>query len=258
MKRRRSIHRVVTGLTRLAVLGAAVAAVAFTLSQTTLGREARAQFDREIASVTGASTGDNPGGWVVAGSPQAAALPAPGHWQDFRPDPASVAAAVEVLTRPDEGRGGFTRRWTDPVVGVRIALPAAYNPSVRVTVEQALAWLSSTTGTAFVVTDAPDAPFVIEGYGRDQGRARISYGADGAIISARVEIGCCRERIAWEETLHGAGPLGDHGGDRSLFSNTTGLARPSAFDAWTLRQLYAHPAGTPGAVLSQSLNNASG
>jgi hypothetical protein len=128
---------------------------------------------------------------------------------------------------------------------------------MRETVESALSWLSETTGTAFAVTDGADAPFVITGYGRDQGHATVRYGADGAIVNARVEVGCCRERIAWEEVLHGAGPLGDHGGAGSVFSNNGSVARPGDFDAWVLRALYANPAGTSATSLAATLGGGS-
>lgn len=177
--------------------------------------------------------------------------PTDGSYFDF-------AMATAILTRPDAGPSGKTVRWDRDVVGVHVDLPAHYDQRMFEAVDEALVWLTEVTGTRFVEVDDPaSAQIKVVGKSGDGGRATATASPDAkTLMSATVRIGCCRERVVWEELGQIAGAFGDRGDDRSIFSNSRERSTPSQFDEWVLRALYLAPPGTSADELALYLEAA--
>lgn len=149
--------------------------------------------------------------------------------------------AVAVLTQPDSGLAGSTVRWPPPGVTYRLQLDG-YPDSYLAEVRAAFAWAARHTRLLVVESDSAASIEVVKQRGAGA-HTTVWIGADDEITSARVELGCCRPRAAWEDLLQSFGPLGDRADRRSIFSDDQTLVRPQAFDAWVMRALYSLPPG---------------
>lgn len=159
--------------------------------------------------------------------------------------------AVSVLTEPDVGSGGFTMRWEGSDVTFRVRLPG-YPARYVAKVRNALRWGGQIAGLKMVETeDVAD----IEVVPRSGNGALVSAwtGHRGQILHVLFELGCCRLRPLWEDSLQSFGPMGDRADERSVFSQDSRRLVPSKFDAWVLRSLYSMPSGSSAAAAGSVL-----
>lgn len=161
-----------------------------------------------------------------------------------------VSALIGSLTQPEAGGPTVipVTRWSEPVVRVKVKLPRRWPAKFRSIMPKALAWISRRSGVAFVETGDNTAPVEVRAWNEDAGRTTFYRRLDSTLDHVVVEIGCCRARVAWEELAQVPGVVGDHGGDNSVFSNTSTNTRPSKLDAWIVRTLYTI---TPGATAAE-------
>jgi len=158
-----------------------------------------------------------------------------------------VETVVQVLTQPDVGAGGSTVRWPGPRVRVRFEL-SSYPEWFAADGRATLQWAAAVTGLDVVAVDSGDADLVVTP-GPGQGATVRVRAADGMILGAVVEVGCCRRRALREDLLQAFGPLGDHAPTGSLFSQDLSAETPSPFDRWALEVLYALPPGSSAAAV---------
>lgn len=169
----------------------------------------------------------------------------------FDPSPADVAAAVEVMTRDDDGVVMPVIRFEADRVTVRAVGPAV-EPGAVADVDRVLAWLTAATGTRFVRVDRDEADIVVH-LDRDVAphAHTWAYPGDWRILRIEVFYDPANPRWPWEEIVGSVGAFGDWANHRlSIFSTDQTLTAPSPFDAWLVRQLYTVPPGTPPETLA--------
>lgn len=165
-----------------------------------------------------------------------------------------VVRGVAIATRPDVGPHVNVTRWVSDTITFSRLLPAGYAPAVSGYVDDALAWISATTGLSFVEVDpGSSAQLSITGYGSNGGYVEVVTSSSGVISSASVQIGCCFTRVPFEELGQAMGLLGDRGGSGSIFSQDRMLQSPSSFDTWLLGNLYEAAPGTSPEMFADQL-----
>lgn len=180
---------------------------------------------------------------ATSSGPEAPEVPSPDDSDYF-----DVAMATAILTEPDAGPRGRTTRWDRPVITFSVQVPDDYPAEMVAAIYDAIAWASDATGV--VVQEVGSfGDMTITGHMRSGGHAEATALSDGQIVSARVEVGCCRPRVAYEEVGQAMGAFGDRGDERSIFSQSRHDNVASDFDTWVLDALYAVPTGSlPEAV----------
>ncbi len=152
------------------------------------------------------------------------------------------------MTEPDEGTTGHrSLRWSGPQVTYRVG--AGYPAGYLATIRSAFAFAADHTGLTVTETDgAAD----IEVVALPGGNAHTTLWPhrDGSLDRVVVELGCCRDRAAWEDILQAFGPAGDRGPVGTLFSNDLTATTPGPFEACVLRALYDRPPGSPAVAFA--------
>jgi hypothetical protein len=169
---------------------------------------------------------------------------------------------VLAATTTNSGLVVGAARWRGPIVRYNVALNDQYLDGVREELTIAFSWVSAVTSVSFVEVDGPAE---IEVVGRDDNGGLTVFDAPGGELTrARIELGCCRRRVVWEEVLHAAGLISDMGPAGSLVASydlrsDEALDGPTASDATVLRALYTlEPGDDAAAVRSAIQSQASG
>lgn len=162
------------------------------------------------------------------------------------PSGADWPVIVAVLTQPDVGPAGRTMRWAGPQVTYRLELPG-YPADYQDEARQAFAWAAAHSGLDVVEVAGPADIVVHRGPGNGA-VTRVWPDWSGRLTRARIRLGCCRPRAAWEDILQSFGPMGDRSPD-GLFSQDLTAERPGPFEAEVYQTLYRNPPGTAASDL---------
>jgi hypothetical protein len=161
-----------------------------------------------------------------------------------------IKAATAVLEQTDAGRTMSMARWEIETVRVQVTGYDVDDVALAL-IDDALLWLTDTTGTAFIRDMA--GPVTVDLTAGNRPRAtstvRGSTIHESTVTWDPTREGACR--WTYEELGQMAGALGDHGPVGALFSVDQSADGPSAFDSWLLRALYDAPNAMRTDIITQ-------
>ena len=205
------------------------------------------------------------GGWVTrddgvvleAGS----AVASPAGVDPTLVDGTRLERYVTAVTSTNSGLVTGAARWDRPVVRYRVGLDDSYPVGVRQELAAAFAWVSTVTGVPFVGVDGA-AEIEVVGRG-DNGGLTVFDAPGGELTRARIELGCCRRRVVWEEVLHAVGLISDQGPGGSLVAaydlrDLAVVDAPTVSDATVLRALYTVRPGAGAAEVRTAIRSIAG
>lgn len=156
----------------------------------------------------------------------------------YTPSPSDIDAAARVLATTDSGTESVTLRWPAGTVTVAVQGPDTGSAELQ-RVDNVLQWLTNASGVNFTRTTNSAAFTIVLDRSVNRPTCQLTAAGNGTITSATATLSPHRERWLWEEVVQCAGPAADHGpSGRSIFVNSHNPVRPTAFDAWVVRELY--------------------